>query len=260
MKFKKIPSAATAHPPAQAEALRLSQIETRWSLLSRAHEGDADQRFRAQSELLLRYCGPAFYYLRAMVRDESATEELCQEFALRFLRGDFRHADPRRGRFRDYLKVALMHLAGEFARRRDRLPSGRVLDSLAAAEPSPAELHEKLFIDQWRSEVLNRTWESMKAASLANGDSYHELLQLKSSRPERTSDDLAAELGRRNGRTIRAESVRQTLRRARLRFAELLRQEVAATIESNDPAAVDSELADLGLLSFGVAQGAKPDE
>jgi hypothetical protein len=40
-------------------------------------------------------------YLLGALRDEDAAEELFQEFALRFVRGDFRWADRGRGRFRD---------------------------------------------------------------------------------------------------------------------------------------------------------------
>ena len=42
-----------------------------------------------------------------MTRDEQLAEELFQEFALRMLRGDFRRAEPLRGRFRDYLKTVI---------------------------------------------------------------------------------------------------------------------------------------------------------
>src|SRR5581483_5349203 len=100
---------------------RLSQIATRWSLLLEAR-GGGDASRAARGELLLRYHAPVYRYLRGLVRDEAAAEELCQEFALRFLRGDFRHADPARGRFRDYLRVALRHLAAERARRPQPFP------------------------------------------------------------------------------------------------------------------------------------------
>src|SRR5262249_42324166 len=70
--------------------------------------------------------------LRAMVRDDDAAEELTQEFAVRFLRGDFRQADPSRGRFRDLLKRALRHLAIDYWRRqraeKERLPISLVDD------------------------------------------------------------------------------------------------------------------------------------
>src|SRR5262249_30176500 len=84
--------------------LRLSQMATRWTLLVQAHR-DAPEARAAQAELLPRYCSAVFRYLRSMVGDADA-EELCQEFALRFVRGDFRHAAPERRRFRDSVKTA----------------------------------------------------------------------------------------------------------------------------------------------------------
>src|SRR5437763_13515967 len=141
---------------AAREDERLSQIATRWSLLRQAHAPDDDARSTAQAELLLRYHAPVYRYLRGLVRDEAQAEELCQEFALRFLRGDFRHADPGRGRFRSYLKSALHHLAGERARRRpDPLPL--VADYAGAAPDAPAGEAER-FHDLWRKELLNRAW------------------------------------------------------------------------------------------------------
>jgi DNA-directed RNA polymerase specialized sigma24 family protein len=48
------------------------------------------------------------------VRNPDTAGDLAQEFALRFLRGAFRHADPGRGRFRDYMKTALIHLVNDY--------------------------------------------------------------------------------------------------------------------------------------------------
>jgi DNA-directed RNA polymerase specialized sigma24 family protein len=48
------------------------------------------------------------------VRDPEVADDLAQEFALRFLRGDFQRADPERGRCRDYLKRALINLVHDY--------------------------------------------------------------------------------------------------------------------------------------------------
>ena len=60
--------------------------------------------------LVLRYGGAVHRYLLASLRDVDAADELAQEFALRFLRGDFKNADPGKGRFRDFLKRAVYRL------------------------------------------------------------------------------------------------------------------------------------------------------
>src|SRR6266404_8082392 len=96
---------------------QLSDIETCWEEMEKAHEGQGDARVAAQKELLLRYYGAAQRYLLAIVRDPQVAEELTQDFAVRFLRGDFRHADPGQGRFRDFLKTALRHMAQDFWRK-----------------------------------------------------------------------------------------------------------------------------------------------
>src|SRR3954470_11382138 len=243
-----IPWTAPAARPEEMSLMadRLSQIATRWSLLLRAR-GGGDTGQTAWGELLLRYHAPVYRYLRGLVRDEAEAEELCQEFAVRFLRGDFRHADPARGRFRDYLKVALQHLAGERARRRPApLP---LTGDRSDPAPDPAAEADR-FQELWRADLLGRAWEALAEQSSARGDQFYEVLRLKSEDMARTSEALAEELTRRHGRPVTATGVRQTLHRAREKFAELLRAAVAASIPTDDPAAVDAELADLGLLVY----------
>src|SRR4051812_28898735 len=89
---------------------RISRIQTRWTVLLQAHQG-GDAAQQAQAEMVLRYHGAAYRYLLAMLREPTQAEELAQEFAVRFLRGDFRNASPEKGRFRDFLKTALRNLA-----------------------------------------------------------------------------------------------------------------------------------------------------
>src|SRR5262245_6756508 len=88
---------------------RLSQISTMWTALRRAHEGDADEERRLLAGLIERYQGAAYRYLTAATGDPDVAAELFQEFAVRFLRGDFRRASPDRGRFHDYLRTHLIN-------------------------------------------------------------------------------------------------------------------------------------------------------
>src|SRR5437868_15369064 len=101
---------------------RLSRIDTLWTMLLRAHGGEPGAVQDAQCKLLERYRGAVYRYLLGAVRDADAAEELAQEFALRFVRGDFRRASPDRGRFRSYLKTALIHLVTDYHRARQRAP------------------------------------------------------------------------------------------------------------------------------------------
>src|SRR5262245_30429433 len=101
---------------------RLSRISTLWTVLFEAHREPGEAAAEAQRALMRRYSGAVYRYLLGAVRDEDAAGDLAQEFAVRFLKGDFRRADPERGRFRDYLKRALVHLVTDHHRRRQKWP------------------------------------------------------------------------------------------------------------------------------------------
>ena len=72
----------------------LTQISTLWGALS---QSDA----ASLGALLQRYSGAVYRYLLGAVRDEDVAQELTQELALRFLRGDFHRADPQRATLPD---------------------------------------------------------------------------------------------------------------------------------------------------------------
>ena len=145
---------------------RLTQINTHWTLVFQAHRDQTDSATRAQQELVLRYGGAIYRYLMGMVRDPHVAEDLAQEFALRLVRGDFSQASPHRGRFRDFLKSSLRNLVIDHWRRHkpDRLPEG-VGDPVDDNDPAS----DRTFLERWREELLERTWESLAADEQATG-------------------------------------------------------------------------------------------
>ena len=174
-------------------------------------------------------------------------EELCQEFALRFLRGDFRHARPERGRFRNYIKAALRNLVHDYHRRQpppaEQLPSESQLPP--AAIPSDDD-----FSEIWSSELMLRAWAALQADSLAHGNHYCDALRLKAEDPARRAEVVAALLTERCGTAYSGTTVRQMLRRGREKFAALLREAVRESLPADESDNVDQELADLGLLAY----------
>src|SRR5215213_3027567 len=91
----------------------ISEIKTLWPRLIEAQTGESDQaRREAQQAILDRYRPAIQRYLRACL-DADAAEEVLQEFQVRFVQGNFRNADPERGRFRDLLKTALRNLIND---------------------------------------------------------------------------------------------------------------------------------------------------
>jgi RNA polymerase sigma-70 factor (ECF subfamily) len=234
---------------------RLSKIDTVWTMLQRAHQQHDSAAELARNELLLRYYGAVYRYLRAMVHDAAVAEELAQEFAVRFLRGDFSQADAQRGRFRDFLKTAVRHLALDYWQRqkkeKDKGPRPLEEDP-AAAGPAAAEPpdSDQAFLTAWREALLASTWKALAQFEEATGHPYHTVLRVKVGPPELHSAQVAQELGVRLGKTFTELSVRQTLHRARKRFAELLVAEVAASLPTTDPERLELELIELGLLDF----------
>src|ERR1017187_8651659 len=97
---------------------RLSQMSTHWTVVFDAHTGTPDQASWAVSELECRYSGAVHRYFLKAVRDPNEAEELDQEFAIRFLRGDFRRCHPERSRFRDYVKRAVQNMINDHFRRK----------------------------------------------------------------------------------------------------------------------------------------------
>src|SRR5262249_54304659 len=95
----------------------LNRISTLWTVVCQAHDGSAAEASSAQQLLLRRYAGAVHRYLLGPLRDPDAAGELSREFALRFIRGDFRGAAPARGRFRDFVKGVLSPLIADPHRR-----------------------------------------------------------------------------------------------------------------------------------------------
>src|SRR5262249_3388498 len=140
---------------------RLSCILTHWTEVLRAHQGQPESMTAAKRELLLRYHGAVYRYLLGMLRDPDAAQDLAQDFAVRFLRGDCRRADPERGRCRDYLKTAVRHLVqnhwGDERRQKEQGPQGLPGPGQDLAAPESGEPEsDRSFAAACREEFLAR--------------------------------------------------------------------------------------------------------
>jgi RNA polymerase sigma-70 factor (ECF subfamily) len=230
---------------------RLSRIQTQWTMLLQGPETSSGIAPVAQ-QLLLRYYGAAYRYLLGMLRNADAAEELTQEFAVRFLRGDFQQADPGRGRFRDFLKTALRHLAIDHCRRQAKAPGALSPEDGAAIGDSDAEIEDldRPFLDKWREELLARAWEGLAKTQTETGQPYHSVLRCKTEQPEARSAQIAERLSGEFGKAFTVEGVRQLLHRARGRFADLLLDEVAHSLQTTETEKITQELIELGLLDY----------
>ena len=231
--------------PSEAD-LHLSRISTLWTVVCQANDPDAAVR-AAQTRMLERYGGAVRRYLLAATRDPEAAEELFQEFAVRFLRGGLRGACPERGRFRDYLKGVLIHLAADHHQR-----GKKKLVQLSPDHPEPAveslAEQEQMFLNGWRDELLARAWAALEAQERDSGQPFHTVLRFRAEHTDASSQEMAEQLQQQLGKPLNAAGVRQTLHRARDRFADLLLDEIAHGLHSPTVTDLEDELSDLGLL------------
>jgi DNA-directed RNA polymerase specialized sigma24 family protein len=232
---------------------RLSQLTTRWSIIFQACHGPEVAAQAAQAAVLERYCGAIYRYVLRVLGDPDLADEACQEFAYRFVRGDFRHADPAKGRFRDYVKKAVIHLLHEFHRARSAGPKITPLQGEEAAAPptpTPTDLDEAEFLGLWRKELINRAWDEMELQQPASGPPYFAALSLKADEPDLTAPDIAERLRSAGKGDYSAAAMRQVLHRSREIFAEKLLAEVSRSILSEDHDALADELEVLDLLTY----------
>lgn len=229
---------------------RLSQIQTLWTMVGRAHgDGPAQVVNSAQHQLLERYGKVVHRYLLGALRDAEAADELSQEFALRFVQGDLGGADPTRGRFRDFLKGVLFHLIGDFHRRRKKqaLPLPNEHDPADSIEDPGLD---ETFMKSWREELLKRAWGVLQTLEQEDGPPFHTVLQFRAAHPEMRSEEMASGLSEALGREVSASWVRQNLHRAREKFAEALLGEVLQTLREPTVGALEEELIDIGLIDY----------
>jgi RNA polymerase sigma factor (sigma-70 family) len=220
---------------------RLSRIATLWSVVFEARGAPGMDPDDARRRLLMRYHSPVYRYLLGAVRDEDVASDLCQEFAIRFLRGDFHRADPGRGRFRDYVKRALINLVNDYHRQRQAKPAALAIDVAA-----PVVDDEASFEATWREALLSQTWDALKKAQPA----YHAVLQMRVEDEKITSNAMAERLTQLLGKPMTPENVRKALQRAHAKFADLLLDQVAASLREPTNEDLEAELQALDLLKY----------
>ncbi len=234
-----------------AEDDRLSRISTQWAMVFQAHQGATAEVEAAQVALMLRYGGAVHRYLLAALRDPDAAEELDQEFALRFLRGDFHRADPDRGRFRDFIKRAVRNLIIDHYRRLKLRPRSL---SEVDAEPSSHEdavaTLDVQFAESWRRELMERAWNRLEEHQRKKGHRYFTMLRYRADHPELRSPEMARRLGLQFGVTLTDVGVRQSLRVARELYVGFVLSEVIRTLHKPTRESIEAELIELKLHEY----------
>ncbi|MEN9573642.1 MAG: hypothetical protein RL514_1497 [Verrucomicrobiota bacterium] len=213
---------------------------THWSVVLEA--GGADGSARGALETLCRnYWYPLYVFVRRRGYDPHQAQDLTQEFFARLLAGEsLKTAQPERGRFRTFLLGALKNFLANDWRDAHRLKRGGGAELLSwdgldpasryALEPAIDDPPEALFDRRWAQAVvttaLNRLEGEMRREGTADRCST-----LKPFLQGGGDADSYAAVAVRLGLSVAA--TKSAIFRLRRRYAELIREEVAQTVESS---------------------------
>ena len=192
-------------------------------------------------------------YLRALLPTRDDADDVEQEFLLQVVEKGFPTVAPGRGQFRHYLIAVVRNAAFGYLRRRSKQPSvaadlSHVADLSSIAIESAADQEWQR---SWRECVLLNTWHALRDhQKKTKGNQFHTVLKASVEHPEEDSPTLAARVSKFSGQTLSPESFRKQLSRARVRFGELLVEEVSRTITDVTPELLSEELGELDLLKY----------
>ena len=158
-----------------SENIHLSKIATSWTMVRNANEAETESRKMAQEQLLSIYSNSIRRYLLASLKDESAADEVYQNFALKLIRGDFSKADPSLGKFRSFVKTVLYRMMMDHHRsKKSKARQNELLDELAVDDSFEIEdSADAAFQKHWREGLLNFAWDQLKQHQSATDGVYH---------------------------------------------------------------------------------------
>lgn len=219
---------------------------TLWTQVLNVGEADAEKRRAAWEELAARYWKPVYVHIRAQwSRADEEALDLTQGFFAWMIETEFpARADPRRGRFRHFLKSALENFLRMDARSRGRLKRGGdrrfiSLEGAPLAEAGNAS-PESAYDSAWKRELLLRAAALLREKYRRRGkEVYFELF--RSCVLEEGTALSHAELAARHG--ISPTDVNNHLMDAKRNYREILKDLLAETVAGAPE--LDQEFRDL---------------
>ena len=222
---------------------------THWSLVLAAGDGQ-DARSRAALAILCRaYWYPVYALIRHSESNPETARDLAQGFFTELLAKDLLSvADPKRGRFRSFLRSAVCHHLSHERRRASASKRGGGRPELSLdlddaesrwrLEPVDSNTPETLFEKRWANTLLSRALSRLREEMEDQSVATHRFRCLEpfltDQRPQQRYAEAAAELD------MTESAVKKAVQRMRLRFGDLLRAEVAHTV--TDPKDIDDEI------------------
>lgn len=218
---------------------------THWSLVLAAGNPEHEESNRALEKLCRAYWPPLYAYARRSVSGIHEAQDLTQAFFERLLEKQYlADADPERGRFRAFLITAFKRF---LFRERDKAAAqkrgsrltfsvdfesqdrnwGELQDTLTA---------ERIYERQWAVTLLNRVMSRLQREMERGGKSqqFHLLKDFIGGTESTTYATVASVLG------VNESAARMAATRMRARYREMLREEIAQTLASEED--IDDEV------------------
>lgn len=221
---------------------------THWSVVLAAKAEDTKLASAALETLCRSYWPPLYTFIRRQGYGVEDAQDLTQEFLSRFVQNEWlKRLEDRRGKFRSFLLTYLKHFLSD---QRDRAKAqkrggGRPLISLEAmaeeektwAEPQDGRTPEQAYERRWALALLEHAVRRLQAEyeKSGNGPLYAFLKDLQpGERGEHSYLNIGRELG------LSEQAVKSAVYRLRHRHREILREEIAQTL--NEPHEVEEEI------------------
>jgi DNA-directed RNA polymerase specialized sigma24 family protein len=220
---------------------------TRWSVVLSAGRVDSERGLASLEQLCQSYWRPLYIYIRRRGYSEADAKDLTQAFFTWVIeRNWLARADQQRGRFRSFLITsASAFLANEWDKSRTQKRGGGQVFTVPFTAgdggdnwlPPDRTTPEQSFEWRWALTLLDKVMNRLAAdyEAQGKGELFNVLkpclLGERDAQPYKT---LAEKLSMTEG------SVKVAVHRLRQRYRELLRAEIADTVDN--PAEVDEEL------------------
>jgi RNA polymerase sigma factor (sigma-70 family) len=224
---------------------------TQWSIVRAASSQSPAAARAALENLCTTYWTPVYAFVRKRGHSQPDAEDLTQAFFMLLLNSEFlQMADRDRGKFRSFLLKSVSNFLSVDRRKRDAEKRGGNVHVLGLdfregerqyqAEAADTATPEQLFERQWALSILQDTTDHLR---FEYTERNHQVL----------FESLEAHINQDPARLPYAElcetlnmsedAIKQASRRLRLRYREILRARIAATVGSIDD--IDAELREL---------------
>lgn len=243
------PSRPNSTMPVPPESPRSPFPTTNWSLVKRVQRGTEEDARRALDDICKRYWYPIYGYLRRTGHPPGDAEDLTQDFFHRVVaENSILSADEARGRLRSFLLGVLKRLLSDHHRSLGREKRGggkrivsfddREAEDRYRREPIEWKSPDALFDRAWAEGVLRGATERLRG-EFAEADDLPLFEQLEEFLP---LGDNATPYKKVAARVALTEAaVRLQVHRMRKRYAKIIEEEIALTVDDEADIATERE-------------------